>query len=164
VNSSNLDLDQIWRLVTTGTTAGMDGPAYTPLRREEFRRATEQGFFTVKREPPGMGILWFEWCRLNKHPFLVVILKQKYATIGLDMFSTFAETLSEAGFRAVQRRLDELKLEWSGGPSFLEIAVPVVDAESLAKWLLDLAVSDKLSWGTREADSLADGQRQPSSH
>jgi hypothetical protein len=151
VNSPNFDLNQIWRLLTTGTTAGMDGPGYTPLRRKEFKRATEQGFFTVKHEPPGMGIIWFEWCSRNSHPFLVLVLKGKYATIGLDMLSTYAETLSEAGFCAVEQRLDELKLEWSGTPSFLEITVPVADAESLAKWLLDLAVSDKCSWGSREA-------------
>jgi len=36
------------------------------------------------------------------------------------MFANFAEMLNEAGFRAVEQRLDDLELEWSCGPPFLE--------------------------------------------
>jgi hypothetical protein len=104
-----------------------------------------------------MGIIWFEWCSRNSHPFLVLVLKRKYATIGLDMLSTHTGILSQAGFRAVEQRLDELMLEWSGSSSCLEITAPVADAASLAKWLLDLAVSDKWSWGSREAGKSPNG-------
>src|SRR5215469_14284333 len=99
--SRKLDLDQIYRLVTTGTTAGMDGPCYTALRRAEFKRATEEGFLVAKRPPRGFGVLWFEWCRYHRHPSVTVQLKRRHATVGLDMFSTEALRLSKSAFRQV---------------------------------------------------------------
>ena len=151
MTSPNLDIDQIYRLLTTGTTAGMERAPYTRLRREEFKRATEEGFFTVKRQPPGMGIIWFEWCSQQDHPFLVLIPKRWYATIGLDMFSTYPQMLSEGAFREVRQKLHNLELEWSGSASFVKITAPLSEATPFAKWLLDLAVSDKWSWGSRRA-------------
>src|SRR5262249_15851751 len=89
-----------------------------------------------------MGIIWFKWWSEQDHPFLVLILKRRYATLGLDMFSTNALTLSEGAFHAVSQKLDDLQFFWSGSSSFLEIIAPIADAESLANWLLNLAVSD----------------------